>query len=235
MLSRSAKTVNFTYLNVSLQFLKQSDIFFQSHEGFAEACGQQQNSWAGGSLSLHKLLQFVTINWTCSQLIWNKIFCIYATSMTSFSILSGRIHVPLISIHALLIKLALPMIRFLTTGGKITLHQWLPRFLGPQDLYSKQVKQKPPKMYVYPKLFFSNLGEGLEPLLGFYCPLCPHWTDSPFLFAMVIIASGTKSEEISKMKTQELTVGKNLLSWTPVKWANSPLFGETSSHFLLYF
>lgn len=50
-----------TYLHVPLQLLQQGHVFIQPQEGFAEACSQDEDAWAGRTLALHELLQLITI------------------------------------------------------------------------------------------------------------------------------------------------------------------------------
>lgn len=50
------------YLHMSLKFLQEGGILVEPHEGFAQAGGQGQNTRSTGTLTLHELVQLLTVH-----------------------------------------------------------------------------------------------------------------------------------------------------------------------------
>ncbi len=49
------------YLHVSLKLLQEGGVFVEPHEGSAQAGGEGQDPRSTGTLTLHKLVQLLTV------------------------------------------------------------------------------------------------------------------------------------------------------------------------------
>ncbi len=49
------------YLHMSLQLLQQGRVLVEPHERLTEAGGQAQDPWSAGPLTLHELVELVTV------------------------------------------------------------------------------------------------------------------------------------------------------------------------------
>ncbi len=49
------------YLHVSLKLLQEGGVFVEPHEGSAQAGGEGQDTRSTGTLTLHKLVQLLTV------------------------------------------------------------------------------------------------------------------------------------------------------------------------------